>query len=71
MLSHFSYYLPEKAINDDFLMSKTSYIMLNNLTKYINEFLREVQDYWGIPQALVIFYEQFLMPLKWGSSQGM
>jgi hypothetical protein len=32
MLSHFSYYLPEKAIDEDFLMSKTSYIMLNNLT---------------------------------------
>jgi hypothetical protein len=30
MLSHFRYYLLEKAIDEDFLMSKTNYIMLNN-----------------------------------------
>jgi hypothetical protein len=32
MLSPFSYYLLEKAIDEDFLISKTSYSMLNNLT---------------------------------------
>jgi hypothetical protein len=31
MLSHFSYYLLEKVIDDNFLMSNTNYIMLNNL----------------------------------------